>query len=180
MIILTILLVVVGFSVLATLAAAARQPRSFQIARSITTSAPSDRVYGYFRDLANWRSWSPYDGRDPAMETSLSTPSHGVGATYAWNGNRNVGAGKLTITNDTPGSSVEMDLEFDRPFKCRNHVTWKVEDEGGSRRISWVMDGRNDDLMPRVFGLFMNMDTMVGNDFETGLATLKGIVENPS
>lgn len=173
--VLTALIVIVA----AVLLAAARQPREFSIARSILTAAPADHAFAFFSDLAHWRSWSPYEGRDPAMKTDLSSPSSGVGAAYAWNGNRNVGAGSLTVTNVTPGRAIEMDLEFERPFKCRNHVTWQVEEEAGQRRISWAMAGRNDELMPRIFGMFMNMDKMVGTDFENGLEKLKDLLENP-
>lgn len=167
-----IVLLVVG-----VLIAAARQPREFHVERSITTSAPADRVFAVFSDLARWREWSPYDKHDPDMKTELSAPSHGEGATYAWNGNKKVGEGRLTVARVEPGRAVALDLEFTRPFKCRNHVTWRVEDESGQRRVTWSMDGRNDDLMPRIFSLLIDMDTMCGKDFEAGLATLKAIAE---
>jgi len=167
-----ILLLVIG-----VVAAASRQPRAFHIERSITTSAPADRVFAIFSDLGRWRDWSPYDRHDPEMKTEVSDPGHGEGATYAWNGNKKVGEGRLTIARVEPDRAVALDLEFTRPFKCRNHVTWRVDDEGARRRITWAMDGRNDGLMPRIFSLVMDMDTMCGTDFDAGLAALKAIAE---
>lgn len=160
------------------LLAASRQPRAFHVERSITTTASADRAYSIFSDLSHWREWSPYDKRDPEMKTDLSSPSYGEGATYAWNGNKEVGEGRLTITKVHPGRAIEMDLEFTRPFRCKNHVEWRVEESDGARRLTWAMDGRNDDLMPRIFSLLMDMDTMCGKDFDFGLASLKALAEN--
>lgn len=160
--------------------AAARQPREFRVERSITTTAPADRVFDLISDLDRWPEWSPYDKRDPAMHREISEPSDGVGACYAWNGNRNVGEGRLTIAAVDPGRAVDLDLEFTRPFACKNHVQWRVDDEGTQRRVVWAMDGRNDLLMSRIMCLIMNMDKMCGKDFEAGLSTLKSIVEQPA
>jgi len=157
--------------------AANRQPRAYHVERSITTSAPADVAFAIFSDLGRWRDWSPYDKRDPSMNSDLSDPSHGVGANYAWNGNKDVGAGQLTITRVDPGKSINMDLEFTRPFKCNNKVEWRVDDDGEIRRLTWAMDGRNDPLMSRIFCLMMDMDKMCGKDFEAGLATLKELAE---
>ena len=177
MYILLSIVVVLAVLVAAVLVAASRQPKELRVERSITTSASAEDVYAIFSDLGRWREWSPYDKRDPNMKTELSNPCTGVGATYSWNGNKDVGAGRMTVTRVNPGRSMDMDLEFDRPFKCKNHVEWRVDETGGQRRITWCMDGKNDALMPRIFGLIMNMDKMVGTDFEVGLATLKSIAE---
>lgn len=157
--------------------AAAMRPTEIHYVRSITTRASADAAFAVFSDLARWDEWSPYNGKDPNLKKALSEPTTGVGARYAWEGNKDLGAGRMTITAVEPGRSVDMRLEFDRPFKCDNHVEWRVDDEGDVRRITWSMDGKSNALMPRIFGLFVDMDKMIGSDWERGLETLRGIVE---
>lgn len=157
--------------------AAAMRPTEIHYVRSITTSASAETAFAVFSDLSRWNEWSPYNRHDPNLKFAISTPATGVGARYAWEGNKNLGAGRMTVTALNPGCSIDMRLEFDRPFKCDNHVEWRVDDEGDVRRITWSMDGRSNALMPRIFGLFVDMDKMIGSDWERGLETLKGIVE---
>lgn len=157
--------------------AASLRSKEVHYRRTIITSAGADTVFAIFSDLGRWREWSPYDERDPEMKTTLSTPSTGIDAKYTWDGNKEVGAGRMTITAVDPGRSLDMRLEFDRPFKCDNHVEWRVDEENDQRRITWSMDGKDAPLMPRIVGLFIDMDKMVGKDWEAGLETLKGIAE---
>ena len=167
-----ILLFIIGIVI-----AASMRPTDISYQRSITTTASADAVFAIFSDLGRWDEWSPYNKRDLNMKMELSEPSSGIGAHYAWEGNKDVGAGRMTITAINPGRSIDMSLQFDRPFKCDNHVEWRVDDEGEHRRITWSMDGKSDALMPRIVGLFIDMDKMVGGDWEVGLETLKGIAE---
>lgn len=167
-----LLLFIVGVVIAASL-----RSKEVHYIRAITTSASADTVFAIFSDLGRWREWSPYDKRDPNLKVALSDPSTGVGARYAWEGNKDLGAGRMTITAIDPGRSVDLRLEFDRPFKCDNHVEWRVDEDDGLRRITWSMDGKDAPLMPRIVGLFIDMDKMVGGDWETGLAALKEIAE---
>ena len=105
------------------------------------------------------------------MKKTFEGPSSGPGAIYAWNGNNEVGEGRMTIVESKPGELVTMKLEFSRPFKCTNEVNFKLEPSGGGTRVSWIMDGKNN-FMTKAMSLFMNMDKMVGKDFEQGLANL--------
>lgn len=164
-------------SIVGVVIAGSLRSKEVHYRRAIVTSASADTVFAIFSDLGRWREWSPYDKRDPEMKTELTTPSTGLGARYAWDGNKEVGAGRMTITAIHPGRSIDMRLEFDRPFKCDNHVEWRVDEENGQRRITWSMDGKDAPLMPRIVGLFIDMDKMVGKDWEAGLETLKGIAE---
>jgi len=157
--------------------AASMRPTDISYQRTIMTSASADTAFAIFSDLARWDEWSPYNKKDPDLKKEISVPSTGLGARYAWDGNKDIGAGRMTITAIDPGRSLDMRLEFDRPFKCNNHVEWRVDDEGEQRRITWSMDGKSDALLPRIVGLFMDMDKMVGGDWEVGLETLKGIAE---
>lgn len=167
-----ILVLIVGVVI-----AASMRPTDISYQRSIVTTAGADTAFAIFSDLARWDEWSPYSKKDENLKKEVSAPSTGIGARYAWDGNKDIGAGRMTITAIDPGRSVDMRLEFDRPFKCDNHVEWRVDDEGDVRRITWSMDGRSDALMPRIVGLFIDMDKMIGKDWEEGLETLKGIAE---
>jgi hypothetical protein len=157
--------------------AGAMQPTDINYRRSITTTASAQTAFAIFSDLARWDEWSPYNKKDPNLKKEISEPSTGLGARYAWDGNKDIGAGRMTITAIDPDCSVDMRLEFDRPFKCDNHVEWRVDEENGQRRITWSMDGKDAPLMPRIVGLFIDMDKMIGKDWEEGLETLKDIVE---
>jgi hypothetical protein len=157
--------------------AASMRPTDISYQRAITTTASADTVFAIFSDLGRWDEWSPYNKRDLTMKMQLSDTSSGIGAHYAWEGNKDVGAGRMTITAINPGRSIDMSLQFERPFKCDNHVEWRVDVEGQHRRITWSMDGKSDALMPRIVGLFIDMDKMIGKDWEEGLETLKGIAE---
>ncbi len=175
-----ILLTIVGVLaviVAAVLIAAMLRPKEFRVERSILSTASAKDIYAEFSDLHRWREWSPYDKRDPAMKTEHTGPALGVGSSYSWEGNSQVGSGRLTIMRAEPDKFVELKLEFFRPFAVTNKAMWRVDEEGGQRRITWSMDGVNDSIMPRVISVFMSMDKMVGTDFETGLASLKMIAE---
>jgi len=163
--------------VISVVIAASMQPTDIHYQRAITTTASADTAFAIFSDLARWDEWSPYKKKDANLKKEISDPSTGVGARYTWDGNKDIGAGRMTITAIDPNRSVDMRLEFERPFKCDNHVEWRVDEENGQRRITWSMDGKDAPLMPRIVGLFIDMDKMIGKDWEEGLETLKGIAE---
>ncbi len=131
-------------------------------------------IFSIINDLHQWGLWSPYDKRDPNMKKTFDGPRSGPGAVYSWNGNNDVGEGRLTITGSKPGELVSMKLEFSRPFKATNDVNFKLEPSQGGTRVSWIMDGKHNFVM-KAMSLFMNMDQMVGKDFEQGLANLSAM-----
>lgn len=159
---------------------ASSQPKEFRLERSITTQAGADEVYSILSDFARFPDWSPWQKLDPKMTTELTGEQGTVGAAYSWEGNKKVGAGRMTVTEIDPGRSLTIKLEFLRPFATTNTTVWRVDEEAGQRRISWIMQGCNDSLFQRAFAMVANMDKLVGKDFEAGLEALKGIAEKAS
>lgn len=172
----TIPIVVVVVLVVLVLILVASRPTMFRVARSAQISAPAEVIFSIINDLHLWSLWSPYDKRDPKMEKSFGGPLAGPGASYAWNGNNNVGAGRMTIIESKPGELISMRLEFDRPFKCDNQVKFTLEPSASGTRVSWIMDGKNN-FMGKAMSLVMDMDKMIGKDFEEGLANLDAVAQ---
>jgi uncharacterized protein YndB with AHSA1/START domain len=173
---LLILAAVLVVVVAGVLILAAMKPPVFRVVRSTTIDAPPERVFGYINDFRQWPAWSPWEKYDPAMQRTHGGPPGGVGATYAWNGNKKVGQGRMEIVESTPPSKVSLKLEFIKPFKAHNTTDFLLEPHGNGTRLTWDMQGPNQ-CMGRVMQVFMDMDRMVGRDFEAGLANLKGVAE---
>lgn len=141
------------------------------VERSGTVGAPPEQVFAAIVDLHRWEDWSPWEGRDPEMSRTYSGADRGVGAVYAWEGNRKVGTGRMEITGVTEPREVQMALSFLKPFKSENTVRFDLEPVGEGTQVTWTMETPRT-FMSRVMGLFMNMDRTVGKDFEQGLAQL--------
>lgn len=159
------------------LAVAATKPDDLHVARTALVSAPPDEVFAIINDLHQWGKWSPYDKYDPQMKKVLKGADSGPGAIYEWNGNDNVGEGRLTIMESKPAELVKMKLEFSRPFECTNEVNFKLEPTDGGTRVSWIMDGKNT-FFSKVISVFISMDGMVGSQFEEGLENLNKLVKS--
>jgi hypothetical protein len=162
--------------IIATVAFIATRPPSFRYQRSAHVSAPPHSVFAIINDLHQWSRWSPYDKRDPNMKKSFGGPAEGPGASYTWNGNNQVGEGRLTIQESKPDEVVRMKLEFSRPFKATNEVNFVLVPSEGGTRVSWIMDGKKN-FMSKAMSLVMDMDKMVGTDFEQGLANLNTVAQ---
>ena len=147
------------------------------VQRSATIGAAPDRVFAHIVDFHNWGAWSPWDEMDPEMEKKFSGPDSGPGAKYSWSGNRKVGQGRMEIKDATEPSSVHIALEFIKPFKARNRTEFSLEPTSDGTNVTWAMTGKKT-FMTRILGIFKSMDSMVGPDFEKGLATLKAVVES--
>jgi len=154
----------------------ALQPSDFRIERTTTIAAPANAVFAQVNDFHKWEAWSPYDKIDPALKRIYSGAPAGVGAIYEWDGNKHVGEGKATITESRPNEWVQIRLDFLKPFAATNMAEFSLVPQGGQTAITWSMTGRNN-FMFKAVGLFMNMDKMVGAQFEQGLAQLKTLVE---
>jgi hypothetical protein len=126
--------------------------------------------------LHKWDAWSPWAKLDPNAKHSFEGAEAGVGAAMSWDGNKKIGAGKLTITESRANESVGFRLEFIRPFKATNTAEFIFNRVGNQTEVVWSMSGKSN-LFFKVFGLFMNCDDMAGRDFEKGLASLKAIAE---
>ncbi|MCC2658405.1 MAG: polyketide cyclase [Panacagrimonas sp.] len=174
---LKILLLVVVIAVLGVLALAYAQPDEFRVERSARIKAAPGKVYDLIADLHRWSAWSPWEKKDPAMQRSFTGAEHGVGAQYAWDGNKNVGQGSMLITEAAPSSRVAIDLDFVKPFEGHNKVVFTLSPDGDSTVVNWAMAGPMP-FISKLICLFVNMDRMIGKDFETGLANLKAAAES--
>jgi len=150
--------------------------KTFRVERSFDIAAPAEKIYPLIADFRAWTQWSPYENRDPNLRRTYGAVTNGLGATYAWEGNKNVGSGKMEILQASPPSRIVIDLQFLKPFKAHNQAEFTLQPNGNTTRVSWAMTGPAS-LMMRVMGLFMNMDKMIGRDFEAGLAKLKSVTE---
>lgn len=167
---------IVVFALVVVLGYAATRPDMFVVERSITINAPPEKIYPLIDDFHNWGAWSPYEQLDPAMKRTLSGAGSGKGAIYAWDGNDNAGTGRMEITDAKPSTKVSIQLDFTKPFAAHNTVDFTLEPSGGATNVTWAMHGTNA-YIAKLMGLFMNMDRMVGGQFETGLAALKSAAE---
>ena len=169
---------IITVAVVAVLAIAATRPATYHVERSISTSAAPQAVFDVLNDFHNFPKWSPWQKLDPKMAVKYEGPSSGVGSAYSWVGNGEAGAGKMTITDATPPSSITLKLEFLKPFASTCAVHYQIAPEGGGSHVTWGMDGNNN-YVSKVMGLFVSMDQMIGKDFEAGLASLKTVAESP-
>lgn len=165
-----------GALVVAVLIMAATKPDTFQVERTATIQAPPAKIFPLIDDLKQWAAWSPYEHRDPDMKRTFGATTAGKGATYGWDGNNQVGAGLITITNITAPSQVLIDLDMQRPISARNKVVFTLEPQGNATKVTWAMHG-DVSYVAKILHVFVNMDRMVGGDFEAGLANLKTIAE---
>ncbi len=157
----------------------ATRPGTTTITRTATMAAPPSAVFEQLNDLHLWNAWSPWAKLDPnATETHSGSPK-GVGAIMEWNGNKNVGAGRMTIVESRPAEYLQLKLEFLRPMRAINKSEFTLKPEGPGTHVNWTMTCTNG-FMGKAFCLVMNMDKMIGGDFEKGLASIRGIVEAKS
>jgi uncharacterized protein YndB with AHSA1/START domain len=174
------ILTIVGAVVLAAIAVilvyAATRPDSFRVERSTAMNAPPEKIFPYIEGLKRWAAWSPYEGRDPAMKRAYSGAESGKGAVYEWDGNDDVGKGRMEIVDSTPPHRVVIKLDFLKPFEGHNMAELTVEPKGGQTIVTWAMYGPST-FMTKLIGTFMDMDDMIGRDFAAGLAKLKTVVE---
>lgn len=168
--------VVILLAILALLGVAATRPGQFRIERSATIQASPERIFPLINDFHRWQAWSPYERKAPAMERSYEGPKVGEGAIYGWNGNKDIGSGRMQITESIPSSRIEIRLEFFAPFKATNTAEFVLEPHGEGTRVTWAMHGRSS-FMHKLMGLVFNMDKLVGKDFEEGLGHLRGLSE---
>jgi len=171
---LTVLLVIV-VAIAALLAWAGMRPDTFRYERSIRIAAPIVQVAELIDDFHEWRKWSPWEHIDPTMQRTFSGAEAGVGAVYEWTGTGKVGAGRMEITEMRAGSEgglVTIKLDFFRPFKASNTAEFLMKPTDSGTDLTWAMFGPSP-FMSRLMGVFMDMDKMIGKDFEAGLQALK-------
>lgn len=162
--------------ILIILVLAALKPNEFSVVRSIAINAPADRIFPHVNDFHAWTGWSPWEKMDPALNRTYSGPTSGKGAKYAWSGNKKVGSGSMEITDSTSPSRVMLNLDFMMPFEAHNTTEFTFVPQGGGTLVTWTMRGPAP-FMIKVMHVFMDMDKMVGKDFDKGLVDLKAVSE---
>jgi hypothetical protein len=154
----------------------ATRPATYHVERSATIDAQAATVFPKINDFHNWKEWSPWEKLDPNMTTEFGGADAGTGATYHWVGNKDVGEGRMTITESQPHEKVVIRLEFLKPWPATSTTTFTLTPAATGTQVAWAMDGKND-FTAKAMSLFMSMDQMIGKDFEKGLASLKTVSE---
>ncbi len=174
----TIALIIGGIVIAAVviiLVIAATRPDSFSIQRTARINAPADRIFPLINDLKAFMTWSPFE-KDPAMKRTFTGPESGPGQVYVFDGNRNAGAGNVSILDATPNASVAMKLKMTRPFACNNDAAFTLSPNGNATDVTWKMSGPQP-FMAKVMSTVVNCDRMIGKSFEEGFDKLKALVE---
>ena len=174
--IIAIVAVVLAIAVAVVLILAATKPDTFSVRRAATVRAPPERIFPLINDFHQWGSWSPWEHKDPAMKRTYSGADSGKGAVYAWDGNKNVGSGRMEILEASLPSKIVIKLDFFAPFEAHNTAEFTMLPQGDATNLTWVMHGPLV-FMAKVMHVFINMDKMIGKDFEAGLANIKTISE---
>ncbi len=151
-------------------------PGTFRYERRAMINAAPDKIFPLINDFHAWQTWSPWEKLDPGQKRTYSGAPAGPGAVYAWEGNNKVGEGRMEILETTPSNRVLVKLDFLKPFKAQNFTEFSLEPAGAATNVTWTMYGPNP-FMSKVLGLMMNMEKMIGKDFEAGLANMKAAAE---
>jgi uncharacterized protein YndB with AHSA1/START domain len=176
--IIAIVAVVLAIAIAVVLILAATKPDTLRVQRAAVVKAPPEKVFPLINDFHQWATWSPWEKKDPAMRRTFSGSASGRGAVYAWEGNKNVGAGRMEILDASSPSKIVIKLDFFKPFEGHNTAEFTMLPQGdaATTNVTWVMHGPAP-FMSKVMQVFMNMDHMIGKDFEIGLANLKRLTE---
>jgi len=169
-------LIVIGILLAAILAFAATKPGTFRVERARSIQAPPERIFDLINDFHRWSLWSPWEKLDPMMKRTFGGAESGKGAVYEWAGNSKAGQGRMEITGIVPGSKIVIKLDFLKPLEGHNTSEFTMSPRGNSTDVSWAVYGPSPFMM-KIMHVFVNMDRMVGADFEAGLANLKSVAE---
>ena len=170
-ILIALVVIVVGLVGVITL-----QPARYRVSRSTTIAAPAPVVFAQVNDFHRWSAWSPWEKIDPAMKRTYEGPPAGVGASYAWVGTREVGEGRMTIVESRPSDLIQVKLEFVKPFAGTSVAEFSFKPDGERTLVTWSMTG-DKNFIAKAIHLVMNMDRMIGDQFDKGLAAMKTVAE---
>jgi polyketide cyclase/dehydrase/lipid transport protein len=170
----------IALAVVIVLILAIRKPDAFRVQRVATIKAPAESIFSLINDFHRWASWSPWENKDPAMKRTFGGAGSGKGAVYAWDGNKNVGSGRMEILDTSVPSKIVIKLDFFKPFEGHNTAEFTMLPQGDATNVgtivTWAMYGPAP-FMSKMMQVFMNIDNMIGKDFEAGLANLKKLTE---
>ena len=170
------ILIAVAVIVVVFVVTVALQPSEFRVSRSTAISAPAPEVFAQVNDFHKWEAWNPWGKIDPAMKQAYEGAPAGTGAVYTWSGNKEVGEGRMTIIESRPSDLIRINLEFFKPFAGTSVAEFTFKPEGNQTAVTWSMIGKNN-FIAKAVHLFMNMDKMIGGQFEQGLASMKSVAE---
>src|ERR1700732_5175338 len=170
--VIAIVAVALAIAIAVILILAATKPDTFSVRRATTVKAPPEKLFPLINDFHQWGGWSPYETKDPAMKRTYNGAASGQGAVYAWDGNKNVGSGRMEILDASAPSKIQIKLDFFTPFEGHNTAEFTMLPQGDGTILTWLMYGP-----AKIMHVFMNIDNMVGKDFEIGLANLKRLTE---
>jgi len=167
---------VVGIGIIGVLVFAATKPDVFVVQRSASIKAPADKIFPFINDFHQWPIWSPFENIDPDMKRSYGPVTAGKGATYGWEGNKNIGSGSMEILEAPAAQKVSIKLDFTRPFEAHNIAEFTLQPAGDGTNVTWSMRGPVP-FFAKIIHVFMDMDKMVGGQFAEGLGKLKAAAE---
>jgi uncharacterized protein YndB with AHSA1/START domain len=178
--IIVIVAVILAIAIAIVLILASTKPTTFSVQRAAVMRAPPERIFPLVSNFHQWAGWSPWEKRDPAMKRTYDGAESGKGAVYAWDGNKNVGSGRMEILEALSPSKIVIKLDFFKPFEGHNTAEFTMMPQNGAAApttsVNWVMHGPAP-FLHRVMQVFMDFDKMIGKDFEAGLASLKTLAE---
>jgi uncharacterized protein YndB with AHSA1/START domain len=167
---------ILAIAIAAVIILAATKPNKLRVERTATIKAPAETIFPLINDFRKWRTWSPYETKDPAMKRTYGGAESGKSATYAWDGDRNVGSGRMEILDASAPQKIAIKLDFFTPFEGHNTAEFTMLPQEDGTHVTWLMHGPAN-FMSRLIQVFINLDNMIGKDFEAGLANLKKVVE---
>jgi hypothetical protein len=167
---------VLALVVLAVLVIASTKPNELRVERSARINASPERIFPHINDFNRWVYWSPYESLDPDMRKTMTGAPAGKGAIYEWDGNAKAGKGRMEILDSSP-NRIDIRLDFERPFRGNNTAAFALAPNGATTDVTWSLHGPQP-FMSRVMGVFVNMDRLIGRDFERGLQNLKSVAEH--
>ena len=170
------IIIIIAIASAALLAFAATKPKTFYIQRSISIKAAPEKVFALVNDFHDWSRWAPQDKEDSSMTRTFSGAAHGKGAVSEWNSKGSAGRGRMAITESVPPTMISIKVDFVKPFEAHNINEFTFEPAGTSTKVVWTMHGTNLYFM-KVMSVFVNVDSMVGKHFESGLNNLKTLAE---
>ena len=176
---LKIILIAIPAIIVVFIIIVAMQPSSYRVTRSLAIAAPPDALFPHMNDLKKWAAWNPWGKADPNMKLTYAGPASGVGASYSWAGNNEVGEGRATITESRPSESVSYKMEFFKPMSATSVMDFAFKPQGNQTQVIVTVTGEKN-FMAKAFCLFMSMDKMIGGKFERALAELKATAESPA
>ena len=171
------ILIILAVAIAGLLALIASRPSQYRVERSATISTPPDVVFAQVNELRKWEAWSPWAKKDPNAKMTYQGPAEGAGSVMSWDGNKEVGSGRMTILESKPHESVRIKLEFFKPFAGLATASFSFQPQADGTKVTWGMVGESN-FLGKAICLVMDMDKMIGGDFEKGLAGMKSVSES--